>query len=146
MTLLKMIFEIFLEITTIKQHSKTEILVNFWQPCFFIGPRLEVNHPASLIHLQSKFHENPMGSFWDFTDTSALSFYCVFWVFSYINNEHSSLKYCILTKFSQIVCLINLDILVFRLAKCDCKLWRVIWFNCVFFLRIFTYLYMSETL
>ena len=34
-------------------------------------------------------------------------FYCVFWVFSYIIDEHSCLKYCIFTKLSQIVYLID---------------------------------------
>ena len=55
-----------------------------------------------------------------------------FWVFSYIVDEHSCLKYCIFTKLLQIVCLINVHILVCQHAKCDCRLWKVFWFDCVF--------------
>ena len=39
--------------------------------------------------------------------------------FSYIIDEHSCLKYCILIKLSQIVCLINVHILV----CCYCHMW-----------------------
>ena len=62
----------------------------------------------------------------------AFWFYCVFRRFSYIIDGHSCLKYCISTKLSQIVCLTNVHILVCQYAKCDCRLWRVLWFNCVF--------------
>ena len=34
-------------------------------------------------------------------------FCCRFWIFSYIINKYLCLKYCISTKLSQIVCLIN---------------------------------------
>ena len=56
-------------------------------------------------------------------------FYCIFWVFQYIIVEHSSLKYCIFSKLSQIVCLINVYILICQHTKCDCRLWKVLWFN-----------------
>ena len=60
-------------------------------------------------------------------------FYCVFWLFSYIIDEYSCLEYCILTKLTEIVCLINVYIfLVYQHAKCDWWLWKVLWFNCVF--------------
>ena len=50
----------------------------------------------------------------------ALWFYCVFWVFSYMIDDHSCLKFCIFTKLSQIMCLINLYIF-----KCQhAKMWR----------------------
>ena len=52
-------------------------------------------------------------------------FYCVFWVFSYIIDDHSCLKCWISTKLSQIVCLINNYILVCQNAKCDCWLSKV---------------------
>ena len=58
----------------------------------------------------------------------ALRFYCVFWVFSYIIDEYSCQRYCIFTKLSQMVCLINMYILKCQHAKCDCWLW----FNCIF--------------
>ena len=54
----------------------------------------------------------------------ALWLYCVFWVFSYIIDKHSCLKYCIFIKLSQIVCLIIVRILVCQHAKCDCRLGR----------------------
>ena len=55
-----------------------------------------------------------------------LRYYSVFfWVFSYIIDEHSCLKYCFFTKHSQIVCLINAHILIYQHARCDCKLWKV---------------------
>ena len=47
------------------------------------------------------------------------------------------LKYCIFTKLSQIVC---------QHIKCDCRLWKVLWFNCIP-LGIFNiFYYVFETL
>ena len=67
-------------------------------------------------------------------------FYCVFSVFSYIIDQHSCLKYGIFTKFSHIVCLMNVHILVCQYAKCNCRLWKIFRFDCVFweFLHITT--------
>ena len=56
-------------------------------------------------------------------------FYCFFMEFSYIIDDHSCLKYIFSTKLSQIVCLINLKLLVCQHDKCDCWLWKVNWFN-----------------
>ena len=50
-------------------------------------------------------------------------FYCIFWVFSYTIDEYSCLKSFIFNKLSQIICLINVHILVCQFAKCDCMLW-----------------------
>ena len=61
----------------------------------------------------------------------ALWFYCVFWVLSYIIDEFSCLKYCIFTKLSQIVYLINIQIFLCQHAKCDCRLWKVFYSICV---------------
>ena len=58
--------------------------------------------------------------------------------FSYIIDDHSYLKNCISTKLSQIVCLINVHILECKYAKCDCIIWKVLLFNCVF--REFSYI------
>ena len=67
-------------------------------------------------------------------------FYIVFRVFSCTIDEHySCLKYCIFTKILHIVCLINVNILVCQHAKCDCRLWNVLWLNFVFF-GIFLYI------
>ena len=52
-------------------------------------------------------------------------------VFSYTIDDHSCLKRCIFTKFSQIVCLINTYILICRYARCNYKLWKVLWFDWV---------------
>ena len=62
----------------------------------------------------------------------ALWFYYVFWVFSYIIDKNSCLMYFISTKLSQIMCLINLNTLICQHIKCDCRLWKVIRLNCVF--------------
>ena len=42
--------------------------------------------------------------------TAAYTSLCIFWLFSYIINEHLCLKYCVFTKLSQFVCLINIHI------------------------------------
>ena len=55
-----------------------------------------------------------------------------FYVFSYIIDDHSRLNFCMSTKLSQIVCLINVHILVCKHATCDCSLWKVLWFNAFF--------------
>ena len=41
--------------------------------------------------------------------------------------SHSCLNYCIFTKLSQIVCLIDVHILKYQHAECGCWLW-----NCIF--------------
>ena len=63
----------------------------------------------------------------------AFWFYGVFWVFSYIIDEYLYLKNCIFTKLTEIVCLINIHILECQDAKCECRLWKVLSFNCVLF-------------
>ena len=54
-----------------------------------------------------------------------------FLVFSYVIDDHSYLKYCIFTKFSQIACLINTHIMICSHARCNYKLQKVLRFNCV---------------
>ena len=63
---------------------------------------------------------------------NALWFYCVFRVFSYITDDHLCLNCSTSTKLSQIVCLINVHILVYQHAKCNCSLWKDLWFNTFF--------------
>ena len=63
---------------------------------------------------------------------------CSFKEFFYTIDDHSCLKSFIFINLLQIVCLINLHILVCQHAKCDCRLQTVFLFNCVF-TRIFTY-------
>ena len=66
------------------------------------------------------------------------------WVFSYIIDEHySCLKYCIFTKHSQIACLINENISVCQHIKYACRLWKILWFDCVFW--EFTYITTCST-
>ena len=77
-----------------------------------------------LIYLFAKCNCNLWKAFW---------FYCVFLGFSYIIDKHSCLKYCIFTKLSRIVFLINVQILVYWHAKCDCRLRKVLLFDCVLF-------------
>ena len=45
------------------------------------------------------------------------------------------LECCIFAKISQIVCLVNVHILIFQIVKCVCRLWKD-----------FTYYHMFETL
>ena len=52
--------------------------------------------------------------------------------FLYINDDHSCLNYCISTKNSLIMCLSYTHILIYRHARCDCRLWKVIWFFWIF--------------
>ena len=63
---------------------------------------------------------------------NTLWFYCIFGYFRYIIEDHSCLNCCISTKLSQIVSLIISCTLVYQHAKCDCSLWKVLWFSCVF--------------
>ena len=74
----------------------------------------------------------------DYKLWNAPRFYCVFWIFSYIIDEHSFLKHYIFNKLSQIVWLINVHILVCQRVKCDCSLWKVLLFNSYFW-EIFIY-------
>ena len=62
---------------------------------------------------------------------SSIWFYCIFCVFSKIFDEHSCLKCCIFTKLSEIVCMIIVHILLYEHDKCACRLWKVLWLNCV---------------
>ena len=61
------------------------------------------------------------------------------------NDEHSCLNYCIFTKISQIVCLINRYILTCRHARCDYKVQKVIWFNCFEEFSMFETLFLHQT-
>ena len=71
---------------------------------------------------------------------------CVFlWLFTYIISNYSCLNCCIHTKLSQNVNLIVIHSLVCRYIRCDCKLWKVIWFKYASF-RILEYYYIFETL
>ena len=57
----------------------------------------------------------------------------------YIKNErHLSLVTHSFTKLSQNVCLIDTHILMYRHARCDCKLWNTLWFYCDFW--VFSYI------
>ena len=52
-------------------------------------------------------------------------------IYTYIIEDHSCLKYYIFTKFSQIVCLTNTDILICWHARCNHKLRNVLEINWV---------------
>ena len=69
-------------------------------------------------------------------------FYCVFGYFHTL----FMLKYCIFTKLSQIVCPINVKISICQHAKCDCRLWKVLYLFFVFFWELFIYYYTFETI
>ena len=80
----------------------------------------------------SKRHRSPLEeilSWLDFKFWNPSWFYYVFWVFSYIIDEHSCLKYCISIKLSQIVCLINWHIMI--MSTCQICL-KIVHFFCVF--------------
>ena len=63
-------------------------------------------------------------------------FYCDFWVFSYIIEDHSCLKYCIFTKLPKIVYLDNVNILKCQNAKCNSS-----FYDLIPFLGMFIYYY-----
>ena len=54
-----------------------------------------------------------------------------------IIDNHSYLNCCFFTKLSQIKYLINVHILVYQHAKCDSRLWKVLWFDYVFLIFIY---------
>ena len=65
------------------------------------------------------------------------------------NERHLSLVTHSFPKFSQNICLINTHILIYWNARCSCKLWKAIWFYCVFFLGILIHywlVFMSKVL
>ena len=53
------------------------------------------------------------------------------WKIYHKNERHLFITH-IFNKLSQIVRLINVHILVCQHSKSDCSIWRVLWFNCVF--------------
>ena len=68
------------------------------------------------------------------------------WNKCYKNEQHISLVAYSITKLTQNVCLISTHTLIYRCARCDNKLWNVIWFYCVL-LGIFIHnwrVFMSE--
>ena len=72
--------------------------------------------------------------------------YCVFFLLILAHNQnHSCLNFCIIVKLSQTICLIDTHNLVYQNARYDCRLWKFLWINCVFF-GIFIYYYMFKTL
>ena len=93
----------------------------------YIFTKLSQNLCLINTHILTYWHARCGCKSWN-----AFWFYCVFRVFSYINDNYSCLKYCIFTKLSQIVCLINIHILVCQHAKCACRLWKVFYLICVF--------------
>ena len=58
-------------------------------------------------------------------------------------NSISKMNLCLVThistKKSQIMCLINVHILICQYAKCDCRLWKVLWFDPFFWEYSYTY-------
>ena len=62
----------------------------------------------------------------------SFDFIAFFGYFSNIIDENLCLKYSIFIELSQIMCLMNVHILLYQHAKCDCSLKRVLWFNCIF--------------
>ena len=74
----------------------------------------------TLIHWKARF---------DCQLWKVLWFYYVFWVLLYIIDDYSCLKCFIFTKLSQIKYLINTHISINWHAKCNYKLWKVLWFN-----------------
>ena len=65
-------------------------------------------------------------------------------LFRFFGYFHTFLTSIQVLYLSQIVCMINVYILKCQHAKCDCCLWKVLWFNCIFWV-LFIYYYMFET-
>ena len=71
--------------------------------------------------------------------------------------HNSCLKCSIFIKLSQIVCLVNVHILIYHHANCDCSLWKVVllsnaffWYFfhilCTAYLKRYNYIKHSQTL
>ena len=56
-------------------------------------------------------------------------FFYFFREFSYLNDYHSCLKFCIFTKLSQTMSVINTQILICQYSRCDYKLLVAPWFS-----------------
>ena len=61
-----------------------------------------------------------------------LIFKTVFWV-GHKNKRYLRFATHIFTKLSQNMCLVNTQFFIYWYVRCDCKLWNVLWFYCVFF-------------
>ena len=61
------------------------------------------------------------------------------------NERHLCLVIYTFTKLLQNGCLINIHILMYWYARCNCKLWKVPWFYCIFFMHYWRQ-FMSELL
>ena len=70
----------------------------------------------------ARCHSKLWNTFW---------FYSVFLWILYTIDEYSCVTYGISTKLLRIVCLINTFILIWWYARCNWKLRKVPWFNCV---------------
>ena len=59
------------------------------------------------------------------------------------NKRHLRLVTHIFTKLSQNVFLFNTHILMYQYARCNCKLWKAIWFYCIFW--VFSYIFIEHS-
>ena len=97
-----------------------DIFINLaeWQLCLVAHSFIKLSQNVFLINTHILIYSNAR------CNSKLLYFYCFFRVFSYIIDYHLCLNCCISTNLSQIVCLINLHILVCQHAKCNCRLYR----------------------
>ena len=64
---------------------------------------------------------------------STLNFFCLFfWKYSQIIDDNLCLNFCIFTKLSEIMWLINTQNFGHQQARCKCRLWKVLLYNYIF--------------
>ena len=66
--------------------------------------------------------------------------------FSRLIVDYLCMNCCIFTKISQIVCLISKHFLVCRYTRSSSRLWKVIWFNCIFWGFLYFYTFITKLL
>ena len=108
------------------------IFIHFWQP-----------FRSELLYFHHTFTDCLSNLFWYIKVPNVSTSYGMPLNYSIRQkiDEYLYLKYCIFTKFSHIVHLINAHILLCWYARCNYKLWKVLCFNCSLEILIFDTLF-----
>ena len=118
--------------------QKPSLLIQYFGPTIFATSRKKVLRPKWTIKKHDSDKNKKCLSVGNFRIPAVLAIIC-----QYIIYTQSCLKYCIFTKLSQTVYLINTHNLVCWYVRCDCQLSKVIGFK--FVLLISKYYYIFET-
>ena len=117
------------------------ILIDFWFPTLLFSDR-----STTMPYVWKKYHKNKRHTYKfhrTHFDTSTCQMWLQLMIHHFIKLRFLGIFYTLwrpymsellyLHKLSQIMWLINVHILVNQYAKCECSLWKVLWFNCVSF-------------